>query len=287
MSTAPDSHLRFESPPTGAKKLLGRPGEFLEGGAILCRREGAIATVTLSNPGKLNAIDAAMWRRLRETMAELATLDDLRCVILAGAGDAFAAGGDLEEFRTARADVDAALVYHEAVGAALAAVADCPLPTIAAIRGPCIGGGLEIACACDLRIAGVGTRFGAPIMKLGFPMYPGELQGILDLAGPAVVKEILLEGRLLTAAEAYAKGLVTRVVADAGVMEEALATAQRIAQGAPLVARAHKRWIKRLQERRPLSAEEKRAAFDFLDSADYREGLAAFLEKRLPQFHGR
>lgn len=256
-------------------------------GVILCRCEDAIATVTLSNPGKLNAIDAAMWQRLREVMAALAAVADLRCVILTGADDAFAAGGDLEEFRTARADVNSALAYHEAVGAALAAVADCPLPTIAAISGPCIGGGLEIACACDMRIAGAGARFGAPIMKLGFPMYPGELQGILDLVGTAVVKEILLEGRLLTAAEAYAKGVVTRVVADAGVMSEAMATAQRIAQGAPLVARAHKQWIKRLLERRPLSAEEKRAAFDFLDSADYREGLAAFLEKRPPQFHGR
>jgi enoyl-CoA hydratase/carnithine racemase len=256
-------------------------------GVILCRHEGVIATVTLSNPGKLNAIDAAMWRRLRETMVELAARDDLRCVILVGAEDAFAAGGDLEEFRTARADVDSALAYHEAVGAALAAVADCPLPTVAAICGPCIGGGLEIACACDLRIAGAGARFGAPIMKLGFPMYPGELQGILDLVGPAVVKEILLEGRLLTAAEAYAKGVVTRVVADAGVMTEAMATAQRIAQGAPRVARAHKRWITRLLEGRPLSAAEKRAAFDFLDSADYEEGMAAFFGKRSPRFHGR
>lgn len=256
-------------------------------GEILCRRDGDIATVTLSNPGKLNAIDAAMWRRLREVMAELAAAVELRCVILIGADGVFAAGGDLEEFRTARADIDSALEYHEAVGEALDAVAGCPLPTIAAILGPCIGGGLEIACACDLRIAGAGARFGAPIMKLGFPMYPGELQGILDLVGPAVVKEILLEGRLLTAAEAYAKGVVTRVVADAEVMGEAMATAQRIAQGAPLVARVHKQWIRRLLERRPLSAEEKRAAFDFLDSADYREGLAAFLEKRPPQFCGR
>lgn len=287
MSTAPDSRLRSESSPTAGRKPLERPGEFPAGGEILCRREGPIATVTLSNPGKLNAIDAAMWRRLRETMAELATMDDLRCVILAGAGGAFAAGGDLEEFRTARANVDLALAYHEAVGAALATVADCPLPTVAAIAGPCVGGGLEIACACDLRIAGTGARFGAPIMKLGFPMYPGELQGILGLVGPAVVKEILLEGRLLTATEAYAKGVVTRVVADAEVMVEAQATAQRIAQGAPLVARAHKQWIKRLLEGRPLSDAEKRAAFDFLDSADYREGLAAFLEKRPPQFHGR
>lgn len=256
-------------------------------GNILCQRDGAIATVTLFNPDKLNALNAAMWRRLRETMLALATDTDLRCVILRGEGTAFAAGGDLEEFRTARADVDRALAYHEAVGEALAAIEACPHPTVAAILGPCVGGGLEIACACDLRIAGETARFGAPIMKLGFSMYPGELAGLLRLAGPAVAKEILLEGRLLTAAEAHAKGLLTRVVADGGVEQETLATAQRIAEGAPLVARWHKQWISRLQEDRPLTLEEKRASFDFLVTEDYAEGLAAFLAKRPPRFTGR
>jgi enoyl-CoA hydratase/carnithine racemase len=256
-------------------------------GNILCQRDGTIATVTLFNPDKLNALNATMWRRLRETMTALAAEPELRCVILRGEGTAFAAGGDLEEFRTARANVDLALAYHEAVGEALEAIESCPHPTVAAILGPCVGGGLEIACACDLRIAGEAARFGAPIMKLGFSMYPGELKGLLRLAGPAVAKEILLEGRLLTAAEAYAKGLLTRVVADAGVEQEALATAQRIASGAPLVARWHKQWIARLLEDRPLTLEEKRASFDFLGTEDYAEGLAAFLEKRPPRFTGR
>jgi enoyl-CoA hydratase/carnithine racemase len=256
-------------------------------GNILCQRDGAIATVTLFNPDKLNALNAAMWRRLRETMLALAADTDLRCVILRGEGTAFAAGGDLEEFRTARANVDRALAYHEAVGEALAAIEACPHPTVAAILGPCVGGGLEIACACDLRIAGETARFGAPIMKLGFSMYPGELAGLLRLAGPAVAKEILLEGRLLTAAEAHAKGLLTRVVADGGVEQEVLATAQRIASGAPLVARRHKQWIARLLEDRPLTLKEKRASFDFLGTEDYAEGLAAFLAKRPPRFTGR
>lgn len=256
-------------------------------GEILCRREAGLAFVTLSNPDKRNALDAAMWRRLCEVMKELAADEALRCAILCGEGDVFAAGGDLEEFRVARASVDAALVYHEAVGEALAAIADCPFPTVAAIAGPCVGGGLEIACACDLRLATRTAVFGAPVMKLGFPMYPGEMLGLLELVGPAVVKEILLEGRLLTATEAYEKGLVTRVVADANLRDEALATAERIAAGAPAVARAHKRWIRRLLEGRPLTAEEKRAAFTFLDSEDYHEGLTAFLEKRPPRFRGR
>lgn len=256
--------------------------------AILCQRDDAIATVTLFNPDKLNALNAAMWQQLRVTMLDLAADESLRCIILRGEGSAaFAAGGDIEEFRTARANVDLALAYHERVGEALAAIESCPQPTVAAILGPCIGGGLEIACACDLRIAGEAARFGAPIMKLGFSMYPGELSGLLRLAGPAMAKEILLEGALLDAAGAYAKGLVTRVVADADVLEEAHATARRIAAGAPLVARWHKQWIARLMDGRPLRDEEKRASFAFLETQDYAEGLAAFLDKRPPRFTGR
>ncbi|ATE61048.1 enoyl-CoA hydratase/isomerase family protein [Thauera sinica] len=248
-----------------------------------------IATITLANPAKLNAVTAAMWRGLRAAMDRIAADDGVRCAILRGAGeDAFAAGGDIEEFLTVRATVDDALHYHDdLVANALEAVRGCAVPTIAAIRGACIGGGLEIAGCCDIRIAGESARFGAPINRLGFSMYPGEMAGLLALAGPAVVLEILLEGRILDAREALQKGLLSRVVDDGKVFGEAAACAARICAGAPLVARWHKQWVKRLMNGVPLSEEEKRAAFDFLATDDYREGIDAFLAKRTPRFHGR
>ena len=250
--------------------------------------EGEIATLTLNNPDKLNAINLAMWQQISANMASISADSGIRCVVLRGAGDqAFAAGGDLEEFVTGRATLEQALHYHGEVAKALNAIADCPHPTVALIKGACIGGGLEIAGVCDLRIAGESARFGAPINKLGFSMYPGEMEGLLRLAGPAVIKEILLEGRILSASEAYEKGLLTRVVKDEQVEDEAYASARRICQGAPLVAGWHKQWIRRLLDGRPLSDEEKAASFAFLETEDYREGLAAFLEKRKPVFKAR
>jgi len=249
---------------------------------------GDVATLTLNNPGKLNAIDLGMWNRLAEKMAEISDDRSIRCVVLRGAGnDAFAAGGDLEEFVTARATLEQALHYHSQVALALQAIDNCPHPTVALIQGACIGGGLEIAGVCDFRICGESARFGAPINRLGFSMYPGEMEGLLRLAGPAVMKEILLEGRILTATEAYAKGLVTRVVADEETEAETYATAKRICAGAPLVAGWHKQWIRRLLDEAPLSDKEKAASFAFLDTEDYKEGLAAFLEKRKPAFKAR
>lgn len=251
-------------------------------------RNGEIATLTLNNPGKLNAIDLAMWQQLTENVALLSVDRSVRCVVIRGAGhEAFAAGGDLEEFVTARATLEQALHYHGQVAGALNAIADCPHPTVALIEGACIGGGLEIAGVCDLRICNQSARFGAPINKLGFSMYPGEMEGLLKLAGAAVMKEILLEGRILSADEAYEKGLVTRVMPDAQVEDEAYASARRICSGAPLVAGWHKQWIRRLQDGRPLDDAEKAASFAFLETEDYKEGLTAFLAKRKPVFKAR
>ena len=251
-------------------------------------RDGAIATVIVANDGKLNAVTAQMWRDLKAGFDALSDDDGLRCVIVRGAGEAFAAGGDIGEFAELRDTLARARQLHEQwVAPALAAVRDCPHPTIAAIRGPCIGGGLEIACACDIRIAAADARFGAPINRLGFSMAPAELAIVLAVTGPAAALELLLEGRIIEAAEALRRGLVNRLVECDALDAEVLASAHRIAAGAPLVARAHKRLIRRLQQGTPLSEAELVASYDWLDSDDYREGLAAFAARRKPDFKGK
>ena len=253
-------------------------------------RGGDIATVALNNPGKLNALTVAMWRELARTMGELSADDGLRCIVLRGAGDAaFAAGADIAEFAHARNDFAHGKVYHlEYVAGALTAVGECRHPTVALIQGPCAGGGLEIACACDLRISSVSGRFGVPINRLGFSIAYGELAGLLELAGRAVAAEILLEGRMWDADEAFAKGLLTRVVPDDKVEAEAYAAARRIADGAPLVARWHKQFIRRLTpQAAPLTAAELDANFDYFKTDDYRIGYDAFISKKKPKFTGK
>lgn len=256
---------------------------------IQVTRESDIATVALDNPGKLNAITLSMWKELSAAMEGLSADESLRCVVLRGAGeDAFAAGADIAEFAQVRDNAGQGKVYHrQHVHRALRAVAECRHPTLAMIKGSCVGGGLEIACQCDLRISGKSARFGVPINRLGFAIAWDELASLLPLAGKAVVLELLLEGRLLNADEAFAKGLLTRVVADENVRDEAYAAARRIAEGAPLVARWHKEYVRRLMPAAALTEAEIDANFDYFKTEDYRIGYKAFLEKTRPKFVGR
>jgi enoyl-CoA hydratase len=249
-------------------------------------RDGAIATVTLSTPGKLNALSVRHWNTLRDVMRRMALEADLRAIVLRGAEGNFAAGADISEFQTVRSNVADGTHYHEdTVKGALMAIVECPVPTVALIEGACVGGGLEIACSCDLRIAGESARFGVPINRLGFPLAHSEMTGLLGLVGKAVTLEILLEGRVFRAREAYEKGLLTRLVSDADVEKEAFATAQRIAAGGPNAARATKRWVRRLSVApEPLNDAEVREHFSFFDSDEYREGVRSFLAKTKPDF---
>ena len=255
---------------------------------ILVSRDGAIATVSLNNPERLNALNRAMWARLGVVIRELSEDDSLRCVVVRGAGEkAFAAGTDIAEFAAERADAKQAKPYGNLIHETMQAVARCRHPTVAMIKGACVGGGLEIAAMCDLRVCGQSSRFGIPVNKLGLTMGYGELMGLLALVGRAVALEILLEGRVFEADEAYRKGLVNRVVPDNRVEEEAYATARRIADGAPLVIRWHKQFIARLAVTAQISPEEWDEGFACFDTADYKEGVAAFLAKRKPDFKGR
>jgi enoyl-CoA hydratase/carnithine racemase len=158
---------------------------------------------------------------------------------------------------------------------------------LAVIDGACVGGGLEIASVCDMRICGTSSRFGVPVNKLGLVMSYGELGGLVDLVGSATALEIVLEGRVFDAKEALAKRLVNRVVDDAEVLAEGDATARRIANGAPLVARWHKKFVRRLAQPAPLTPEEADEAYACFDTEDYRIGFQAFLAKTRPVFTGR
>ena len=255
---------------------------------LLRARDGGVATLTLNRPDKLNALTKALWRELGEAVRALDADEGVRCVILRGAGErAFSPGNDISEFETERSTAARARSYGALMHETLAALRDCRHPTIALVHGICVGGGLELAACCDVRICGASSRFGVPVAKLGLVMAHAELEALLAIAGRATVLELLLEGRILDANEALAKGLVTRVVADARVDEEARETAQRIAAGAPLVHRWHKAFLRALEERRPLSVAERDEAYACFDTRDFAEGRRAFLAKETPRFEGR
>jgi len=255
---------------------------------LLIERAGAIATVVLNRPHKLNAFTKGMWRRLGEVVDELAADSGLRCVVLRGAGDkAFSAGNDISEFENERSNAKQAEAYGRLMHGAIDAFRAWTVPKVALITGICVGGGLEVAGLCDIRICGASSRFGAPIAKLGLVMAYPELRCLSDLVGPQVAYEILLEGRVFGADEALQKGLVSRVVADAEVEAEAMAAARRIADGAPLVHRWHRKFLSRLADPAPLSDAEKREGFACYDTEDFRIGYQAFLNKKKPEFKGK
>jgi enoyl-CoA hydratase len=256
--------------------------------SVRVERQGEVARVTIDRQDKLNAINNAMWDRLGALFADLDADPSLRCVILRGAGDrAFSVGADISEFEQNRSSVERARTYGKRTHGALERIAGCRHPVIAAIRGLCVGGGLELAACCDLRIAGESARFGIPVKRLGLVVAYSELKPLVDLIGPANAMEILLEGQILGAQRAYDMGLLNRVVPDDALDAEIEASAARICEGAPLVARWHKKFTRRLLQSAPLSAEEEDESYACFGTEDFRTGYQAFLAKTKPEFRGR
>lgn len=255
---------------------------------ILQRRDGNVVTVTLNRPGRLNALTREMWVRLGAVFKGLAADQTARCVILRGAGKrAFCPGADIGEFDALRSTAVQARAYGDIIKETLFAIADCPHPTVAMIHGPCTGGGLELAVMCDLRISGRSGRFGVPINRIGVVLGYPEFGALLDLIGRGAALELLLEGEVWKAREAYEKGLVTRLVGDAGLEEEVWHVADRIVHGAPLSNRLHKKFARRLADPAPLSEAEYNEPYTAVETEDYQEGIRAFLEERVPEFKGK
>ena len=250
--------------------------------------DDGIVIVTLNRPHKLNAFTKAMWGRMGEVFRELGANESVRCVVIRGAGErAFGPGNDISEFKTDRSNARQAKQYGDLMHGTIQALKSMPHPTVAMIHGICVGGGMEIAGLCNIRICGKSSRFGAPIAKLGLVMAYQEIGALKDLVGPGRALEILLEGRIIGSAEAERMGIVSRVLPDAQVTDEAMATARRIAAGAPLVHRWHKKFLDRLADSVPLSDAEKDEGFACYDTNDFQIGYQAFLEKKTPKFTGR
>lgn len=264
-------------------------------GRIRTERQGAQARVILSHPGKFNAMSRAMWRELRAVFHALQGDAALRCVMVSGEGGHFCAGGDISEYPEFRFSEDSLRDFHDNdVWGGLQAMLDCDVPIVAQIEGNCMGAGVEIASCCDIRIAEVGARFGAPIAKLGFPMAPREAALVLREAGALTAREMLLEAAVLTAEQMLQRGFLNRVVAVGEGAAAAASAVARIASLAPQAARLNKQTLRALNlpsalDGRAPDAPESIAnllaqAYAYADSPEHREGIHAFLEKRSANF---
>jgi enoyl-CoA hydratase/carnithine racemase len=253
-------------------------------GHVQLLTEGALARVTLYNPAKFNAMSRAMWRELRAVFVDLQQRSEVRAVLVAGDGGHFCAGGDIAEYESFRFQTERLRAFHEDdVWGGLGAMLSCDVPIVAQIEGNCLGAGMEIASCCDIRLAGQGARFGAPIAKLGFPMAPREAQLVAREAGLATARQMLLEAALLDAPLMLARGFLHTVLPDAEVPAEALQRAQRLTRLSPQAARLNKQALRALARGQGVEALLP-TAYDYADSAEHRDGIAAFMGKRAPRF---
>src|SRR5580698_4153764 len=256
---------------------------------MLSRKEGGVGYVTFNNPERLNAVSLEMWDATKRILDDFAADNDVRVVVLTGAGGkAFVSGADISKFEKERSDLEASRSYSKRADAAYSSIYEFPKPTIAMIRGYCIGGGLGLATCCDLRIATDNSRFAVPAAKLGIGYGYVGLKRLTDIVGPAFAKEIFFTARQFDAQEALAMGLINRAVPQAELETYVKTYADTIAMNAPLTVKAAKHIANEAmkdESKRDLArcAELVEQCFS---SQDYSEGRRAFMEKRKPAFTG-
>ncbi len=255
---------------------------------IVAKKDGAIGWLVFNNPERRNAVSLEMWQAIPKVLDGFAADDAIRCIVLTGAGDkAFVSGADISQFEKQRSSAETA-AHYDAIGEkAQAALKMCDKPVIAMIRGYCIGGGLNVASLCDLRIASDDARFGIPAAKMGLGYRASSMKNLVDIVGAAYAREIMLTARQFTAEEALRMGLVHKIVPVAELEKTTRDYCGMIAANAPLTLRAAKRIIREVGAAR-YDAEACAAwVKECFESEDYREGRRAFMEKRKPVFTGR
>ncbi|MDH2383949.1 enoyl-CoA hydratase [Bradyrhizobium sp. CER78] len=262
----------------------------LADGKILQSVVDGVGVITFNNPGKRNAMSLEMWEGLGEALIALRDDPAVRVVILVGAGDkAFVSGADISQFEKTRHNAEASEEYSRRSAAQRALLADYPKPTIACIRGFCLGGGMQVAMLTDIRISGASGQFGIPAAKLGIAYGYDGLRHLVSLVGPSWARLIMYTGMRIDSAEALRIGLVDRVLPDAELWDATMEIARTISGNAPLAIKAAKITIAQVLKDpadRDMAA-IRQIGIDCMDSADFREGRNAFMEKRKPQFKGR
>lgn len=256
---------------------------------ICAEVKGPVGYLILDRPERKNALSFEMWRELPKLLSALAAQREVRAIVLRGAGELpFCSGADISEFETVRASAEGARAYEEANIVAFDAIGSCPLPTIAMIRSFCMGGGVGLAAACDLRVASENAEFAIPPGRLGLAYPPQAIGYIVACIGAPNAKDWLYTARRVKAAEAEKLGFLNRLVADGVLESEVEALAMTIAENAPLSLRAGKFAINHAAGFASAATLEEvlAAAEKCFDSADYKEGRAAFLGKRKPVFKG-